>query len=149
MNDIFQTLQPVEDKLFYKKNDRHDVRLGEIVPQTNYEDAKIVIVGCPQDEGVKISGGRSGSAKAPAAIREQFYQLTPFGISAKICDLGDVSFNESIEKTHQNLNLVVDKVLKDGKKLLVLGGGNDISYANGKAMADTFGAENWMGVNIS
>lgn len=149
MNDTFQNLQPVDDRLFFKKNDRHDVRLGEIVPHTKYENANIVIIGCPQDEGLKNSGIRSGSANAPSAIREQFYQLTPFGISAKVCDLGDIPFNGSLEETHKNLNLIVDQALNDGKRIIVLGGGNDISYANGKAMADTFGAENWMGVNIS
>lgn len=149
MNDYFQALQPIDEKLFYKKNDRNDVRLGEIIPHTKYEDARVVIVGCPQDEGVKLSGGRSGSAAAPDAIREQFYQLTPFGISAKVCDLGNINFAGSLDETHDTLGKTVEKILKDGKKVIVLGGGNDISYATGKAMAQTFGAENWLGVNIS
>lgn len=149
MKDYFQNLQPVDDKLFYKKNDRNDLRLGEIVPLTKYEEADIVIIGCPQDEGVKISGGREGSANAPETIRAQFYQLTPFGISAKVCDLGNVIYENSLNETHNSLKNVVETALKDGKKLIVLGGGNDISYSNSKAMAETFGAENWLGVNIS
>lgn len=147
MNDTFKALQSVDEKIFYKKNDRNDVRLGEIVPQTKYDDANIVIVGCPQDEGVKLSGGREGSALAPDAIRKQFYELTSFGISVKVCDLGNVIFNNSLAETHDLLKQVIEAVLKDGKKLIILGGGNDISYSSCKAMADTFGAENWMGVN--
>lgn len=148
MNEIFQTLTQTDEKLFFKKNDRNDIRLGEIVPKTNYKQANLVIVGCPQDEGVKRGGGRTGAALAPDAIREQFYQLTPFGISLKIYDLGNIKAQSSLETMHENLANVVKKVLEDGKKVIVLGGGNDISYPSGKALSESFGAGNWIGVNI-
>jgi formiminoglutamase len=147
MNDSFQHLSPADEKLFFRKNDRNDVRLGELVPQTKYEQAGIVIIGCPQDEGVRRSGRRVGAASAPDAIREEFYRLTPFGIHHRICDLGNVAFDSSLETTHDNLSAVVKKVLQDGKKIIVLGGGNDISYPDGRAMSEVFGARNWLGVN--
>ena len=62
MSETFQNLTPVDEKLFFRKNDRNDLRLGEIVPNTKYEDAEIVILGCPQDEGVKRNNGRIGAA---------------------------------------------------------------------------------------
>ncbi len=148
MSEIFEKLSPTDQKLFYSRNDRHDIRLGEIVPPTTYAEAKVVILGCPQDEGVTRNGGRAGAGLAPAAIREQFYKLTPFGISVKIIDLGDLHFDNSLEETHDRLTEVVKKILADDKKMIVLGGGNDISYADGRAMAETFGAENWLAVNI-
>ena len=148
MSELFQNLTPPEANLFFKRNDQNDVRLGEIVPNTNYEQANIVIIGCPSDEGVKRSGGRVGAALAPDAIREQFYKLTPFGIAVKVCDLGNIAVKHSLEETHETLTNLVKQVLNDGKKLIILGGGNDISYPNGKAMAETFGAGNWLGVNV-
>lgn len=39
-------------------------------------------------------------------------------------------------------------MLRDGKSLIVLGGGNDISYPDGLAMAEVFGPEWWIGVNV-
>lgn len=148
MNESFQNLSPADDRVFFRKNDKNDVRLGELVPLTKYEESSIVIIGCPQDEGVKRNGGRAGAALAPDAVREQFYRLTPFGIHHRICDLGNVLLNGSLEETHDNLTAVVKKVLEDGKKIIVLGGGNDISYADGRAMSEVFGARNWLGVNI-
>ncbi len=148
MSETFQNLTPADEKLFFRKNDRNDVRLGEIVPSSKYEDSNIIILGCPQDEGVKRNNGRVGAALAPDAIREQFYRLTPFGINHKICDLGNLELPNSLEETHEELKNVVKKVLEDGKKLIVLGGGNDISYPDGKAMAEVFGAGNWLGVNV-
>ncbi len=148
MNDIFQHLNNAADKIFFRKNDRNDVRLGEIVPNVKYDEANIVVVGCPTDEGVRRSGGRIGAELAPDAIREQFYKLTPFGIAVKVCDLGNLAAQNSLEDSHENLKNVVKKILEDGKKAIILGGGNDIAYPSGKAMAETFGAGNWLGVNV-
>jgi formiminoglutamase len=148
MSETFQNLTQPDDKLFFRKNDRNDVRLGEIVPNTKYEDANIVILGCPQDEGVRRNGGREGARLAPDAIRQEFYRLTPFGIHHKIFDLGNLELQNSLEDTHDALTNIAKKVLEDKKKLIVLGGGNDISYADGRAMSEVFGAGNWLGVNI-
>lgn len=148
MTDNFQELNKADDKLFFRKNDRNDVRLGEIVPMTKYDTANIVIVGCPQDEGVRRNNGRIGAALAPDLIREQFYKLTTFGISVKICDLGNIKLQNSLEETHAVLTETLKKILEDGKKAIVLGGGNDISYADGRAMSEVFGAGNWLGVNV-
>src|SRR5215203_6105477 len=122
MNESFQNLTKPDEKLFFRKNDRNDVRLGEIVPLTKYEDAHIVIIGCPQDEGVKRNGGRLGAALAPDAIRQEFYRLTPFGIHHRICDLGNLELEDSLEETHDRLTSIVEKVLEDKKKIIVLGG---------------------------
>jgi len=148
MSETFQNLTQADEKLFFKKNDRNDVRLGEIIPNTKYEDANIVILGCPQDEGVRRNGGRIGAHLAPDAIRQEFYRLTPFGIHHKICDLGNLALQDSLENTHDELTKITKKILEDKKKLIVLGGGNDISYADGRAMSEVFGARNWLGVNV-
>lgn len=150
MTDIFQlTTRPKQD-LFFKKNDKNDVRLGEIVSTKieDYADAEIIILGCPQDEGVRRNGGRTGAALAPDAIRAQFYKLTNFGIEAKIFDLGDTIIQNTLEGTHDIQTKVVKQILNDDKKIAVLGGGNDISYADGCAMSENFGFESWSAINI-
>jgi formiminoglutamase len=150
MFDIFQnTTRPKQD-LFFKKNDLNDARLGEIVSASakDYEASEIVILGCPQDEGVSRNNGRIGAAFAPDAIRTQFYKLTNSGISAGIFDLGDTIIQKTLEETHDLQTEIVVQVLRDGKRLIILGGGNDISYADGAAMAKVFGNENWQAFNI-
>lgn len=150
MFDIFQhTARPNRD-LFFQKNDANDLRLGEIVSSSseNYEKSEIVVLGCPQDEGVRRNKGRIGAALAPAAIRTQFYKLSNFGISADIFDLGDTIIQKTLEETHALHTKIVVQVLRDGKRLMILGGGNDISYADGAAMANVFGNENWSAFNV-
>ncbi len=148
MFDIFQNTTRPNPDLIFRKNDANDIRLGEIVPKGIYAESEVVILGCPQDEGVLRNGGRVGAALAPEAIRRQFYKLTPFGISAKVFDLGDTFIKDSLEETHDLHTKIVEQVLRDGKKIIVLGGGNDISYADGCAMGNVFGSDKWLGINI-
>ncbi len=147
-NSIFNaTIKPSAD-LFFKRGDVNDPRLGEIVPEMSYEEADILILGCPTDEGVTRRGGRTGAASAPEAIRREFYKLTPFGIHAKVFDCGDVKIGADLEETHETHYNLVTQFLKDHKKVIVLGGGNDVSYPDGCAMAEVFGDDNWLAINI-
>lgn len=150
MTDLFDRTMRPDASLFFSKNDINDVRMGQIVTrdEKDYENADLVILGNPQDEGIRRDNGRPGAAAAPAAIREQFYRLTTFNVKKKIFDLGDVRIGSSLEENHENHQAIVTEVLKDNKRLIVLGGGNDISYPTGSAMADVYGPEWWIGVNI-
>lgn len=150
MSGIFEQTTRPDTGLFFTRHDPNDPRMGEIVGREpdDYDAADIVILGCPQHEGVRRSGGRTGAAEAPDTIREQFYKLTTNNIRTSIFDLGDVVLGGSLEDTHDTMTAVVTQILKDGKRLIVLGGGNDISYADGVAMAEVFGPEWWIGVSI-
>jgi formiminoglutamase len=150
MFDIFQNTTRPKQELFFQKNDVNDSRLGEIVSFSleSYGKSEITILGCPQDEGVARNKGRIGAAFAPGAIRAQFYKLSNFGISTEIFDLGDTIIQKTLEETHDLHTKVVEQVLHDGKRLIVLGGGNDISYADGAAMSKVFTNKNFMAFNI-
>lgn len=150
MTDIFSLANRPNDDLYASRDDPNDPRLGDAVlsHQERYESSDIVIIGCPQDEGVRRNGGRVGAAEAPDAIRRQFYKLTTFNVNKQIFDLGDVRLGSTLEDTHTTMTAVVSQVLRDGKRVIVVGGGNDISYADGAAMAEVFGAGQWLGVNI-
>lgn len=150
MSDLFEVTSRPNADVFATRNDPNDPRLSEIVCRSteDYATADIVILGCPQDEGVRRNNGRVGAAAAPDAIRGQFYRLTPFNIKKKLFDIGDVRIGASLEETHDTHLSVVSQILGDGKRLIVLGGGNDISYPDGCAMAAVFGAEKWIGISV-
>ena len=74
---IFENVDSPKVDLLYKRNDPNDVRLGEVVrvDRADYEAANVVIIGCPQDEGVQRNKGRIGAAFAPDEIRRALYRL--------------------------------------------------------------------------
>ena len=150
VSDIFELTTRPKSSLFFSRNDPNDPRMGEIVQTAaeHYEASAIVILGCPQDEGVRRNQGRVGAAAAPDMIREQFYRLTTFNIKKRIFDLGNVTVEGSLEEVHERHTEVMKQLLRDGKRVIVLGGGNDISYADGVAMAEVFGPDWWIGVSI-
>lgn len=132
MNNFSDLTNKPDDKLFYKSNDAHDVRLGSIVSHDSkdYDAAQIVLLGSQSDESANTD-----------SIREEFYKLTNFGITRKIVDLGNVNSGEDFSS-------VVEKVLQDEKRLIVFGG-EDISYSTGAAMAKAFGGDRCIGININ
>ncbi|HMQ05471.1 MAG TPA: formimidoylglutamase [Pyrinomonadaceae bacterium] len=150
MSNFFDLVDRPASELFFRRGDINDPRLGEFVgvERSDYGSAEVVILGCPQDEGVRRNNGRPGAALAPTAIREQFYKLTTFNIRKQIFDAGDVRIGGTLEEVHDRHFEIVRQILADGKRLIVLGGGNDISYPDGRAIADVYGTENWIAVNV-
>ncbi len=149
MNLFDLTTRPNE-LLFYQKNDKNDVRLGEVIKrdEPDYEGSEIVILGIPDDEGVQRNKGRKGAKDAPDNIRAQFYKLVAIDniSSKKIFDLGNLNIKKTLEETHDSLEEVVFQLLYENKKVLILGGGNDISYPNCKALSKT--NKNILALNI-
>ncbi len=139
-----QTL-PTNEKLFYKSHDKNDPRLGMHIERDlgKYDEADIVLVGVPTDEGVRRNKGRIGSRFAPREIRRALYRLAlnPRIHDLKILDLGDVIVRETLEATHEAVKDFVRQLLSDEKIVVVLGGGNDISYPNCSAMSEVFGKD--------
>ncbi|NIS37830.1 arginase [Candidatus Saccharibacteria bacterium] len=130
--DIFaETVRP-NDRLFFKSHDSNDQRLGDSVQRnpSEYEDSEVVVLGYPFDEGVKRNNGRVGARKAPTQIRQAFYKLTATAefSALKIFDLGDTRICPTLEEMHDLHSQIVYQVLNDGKRLMVIGGGNDLSY---------------------
>jgi formiminoglutamase len=130
--------------LFYRRSDRNDVRLGEVVrsDEAAYADSDVVILGCPQDEGVRRNGGRVGAARAPDEIRRCLYRLVRFeSEDLRLFDLGDTIIQSTLEETHILHQRLVRQIIADGKRLIVLGGGNDISYPDCSALAQVAGGD--------
>ncbi len=137
--DTWDEVVPADDGVFYTRRDPNDPRLGDAVrrDRDGYPSADTVVVGCPQDEGVRRNLGRPGAALAPDAIRRALYRYVVSDEHAelRLFDAGDVRLRTSLEETHERLHAVVRMFLADGKRVIVLGGGNDISYPDCSALA--------------
>ncbi|MDE2148348.1 MAG: formimidoylglutamase [Gammaproteobacteria bacterium] len=131
-------LQAAAEELFYRREDPRDPRLGERVgrgPQA-LAAADVVLLGYPVDEGVARNRGRVGAARAPAEVRRWFYRLTPNRIdNLKLCDLGDLRPAPTLEESHMRQREIVAALLAVGKRVVILGGGNDVSFPDASALA--------------
>ncbi len=138
----FESLIKPQKDLFYHSQDPNDLRIGAVASSDgkDYERCDFVLLGCPQDMGVNRNHGRTGAAKAPGAIRDRLYRLAaPEGLKpGQLLDLGDIPTDQPLENIHDHHCAVAEQVLRDGKVLIVLGGGNDLSYPDVTALRTVY-----------
>ena len=145
MDDTFELLARAtrpDPALFFRRDETGDPRLGEVVRHlpADYSAARVVLLGCPQDEGVRRNGGRVGAAAAPDAIRDRLYRLVaPAGVlqSGLLFDLGNTIIQPTLEETHAWQQQIVRRLIADSKIVISLGGGNDLSYPDASGLALT------------
>jgi formiminoglutamase len=117
-----------------------DPRLGEVIefwdgnPQA-VRPGRAVIVGFPQDEGVRRNHGRPGASEAPARIRHWLHRLTTTDLDGDLAvhrplDAGNVRLAGSLEETQQALGEVVGELLKAGAIPIILGGGHETAFGH-------------------
>jgi formiminoglutamase len=123
-----------EKKLFFSKNDREDLRLGDVVTaDANFESIKdkLVIVGYPDDRGVQANGGRIGAKDGPTGIRQILYKLVaPAAFHNKLADIGDFSKPTELENDQTAVIRVLDILNTNGNRILSLGGGHDWAFCD-------------------
>ncbi len=123
-----------------------DPRLGQLIGGLDQLDqADVVIFGVPTDEGILRNGGRIGAARAPDKIRDHLAKLTPFAGPShnkqldqiKIVDLGNVPAGE-LEDMHELARAITSELIEQGKFVIALGGGHDVTYplVKGYALAN-------------
>jgi formiminoglutamase len=145
----FHHLIPPDETLFFSRNDPDDQRLGDLTtrdPGAFPGDARVALVGVPQDIGVERNGGRIGASEAPDAIRRMLYRLTPYNVATgrsippgMIRDLGNIHCAGDLEDIHARLSAVVEEVVRAGVIPIVLGGGHDTTYGAATGVASTCG----------
>jgi formiminoglutamase len=119
-----------------------DPRLGAFLAPWNGDlhdlwPGRPVLIGFPQDEGVRRNGGRPGAAAAPREIRRWLARLVPWD-AAHHCDLtalrpldaGDLRVSVDLENDQLALGEAVGVVLSQGAIPIVLGGGHETAYGH-------------------
>jgi formiminoglutamase len=114
-----------------------DPRLAEVAAfwsdgEPEVKAGQPVLIGFPQDEGVRRNRGRPGAAEAPGEIRRWLYRMTPCDGDAdlSLLDLGDVRIDGDLEASQDSLATVLDVLLRRGAVPIVLGGGHETAYGH-------------------
>ena len=92
----------------------------------DWQDADIVLVGCREERGsteVKHTG------QIAAAVRRQLYALSLPAENPKVADLGDLKPKERAESYYETLAYVCGQLIQANKVVVLLGGGQDLAYA--------------------
>lgn len=131
---------PVDPNLFFTRQDAKDPRLGDLVQRSPTAEG-VAILGYPDEDGVKLNGGRLGAKDGPNAIRHWLYRTTPHPkmTTRPFFDLGDLIPHKELEQRHLDGAAAVEDLLLKNNRVLSLGGGNDYAYADGLGFLRAYG----------
>ena len=75
----------------------------------------------------------SSCSLAPDEIRSQFYRLYRWEKAVKVVDMGNLILGKTVEDTYQVLSDILAYLIENKIIPIVLGGGNDLAFANYRA----------------
>ncbi|PXY46289.1 formimidoylglutamase [Flavobacterium hydrophilum] len=130
----------------------------EILNFLKESDAKYVLLGIPEDIGVRANYGRPGAASAwESAIKSianiqhnrfckgnQIIVLGNINVSEQMRDVENLDFNDIddrsklsqlVEKIDKEVSHIIFNIIKAGKTPIIIGGGHNNSYGNIKGTA--------------
>jgi len=96
----------------------------------NISDAELAIIGVPEGRNSYLNVDCS---LAPDEIRRSFYTLYRWNKSVRIIDMGNLKIGTSPDDTYAILSDIIADMLTNNVIPIILGGGNDLAFANYKA----------------
>ncbi|RKD20384.1 arginase [Pelobium manganitolerans] len=124
---------PVQTSNFTPKNGYISSQLGTHIsvfeddfPDIDNGDFNLALIGVQEERGAV---NNEGCALAPDYIREKLYSLNEGTFKSKIADLGNIKAGEKLSDTYIALKMVVAELVKKNICPIVIGGSQDLTYA--------------------
>lgn len=137
---LIDFLSPVDKKAFAPKAGFDNSQLGFHIqsysgelPDAEKDYPHLAILGVEDDRGAV---GNEGSALAPDYFRRHFYQLYPGDYPVQIMDFGNIRPGERLKDTYVALKTVVGELIRKNILPVIIGGGQDLTYAQYLAYED-------------
>jgi arginase family enzyme len=130
LSDFFS---PIDLKKITPKNGYYASQLGSKIehfsvdfPDLENQKMDLAIIGVQEDRNAI---GNPGCALAPDYLREKLYLLHEGNYNSKIADLGNIKQGATVTDTYFAVKTVVAELIKKDIIPLIIGGGQDITYA--------------------
>ncbi len=98
------------------------------------EGVQIALIGVEED---RMALGNHGCGKAPDHVRSYLYKLYSHWSSLSIVDLGNIKSGNTVEDTYFALKEVINHLIKRNILPVLIGGSQDLTYANYLAYENT------------
>jgi arginase family enzyme len=135
--DLSIYFEPVQLKGYHFAGKTRRKLMGDVVTayiQPNdfpsIENADLAIVGVGEERNAYFN---NGCGLAPDAIRKEFYKLFQGNFSLKMVDLGNVMIGHTINDTYFALTTILTELLDRNIVPVILGGSQDLTFAQYKA----------------
>lgn len=106
-----------------------------------FQECKYAILGFPQDMAITGMRGKRGARDGPFSFRQAFYKLSNYFEKPKglLMDLGNIKIDldADLSSIHKRMIPVMKVLLEMDIYPIVLGGGNDVTYASIMGIKET------------
>src|SRR5690606_15419438 len=130
LSDFFQ---PVSPNNLAAKDVYLNAQIGKLVrlhdgefPDLVADKPDFALFGVLDD---RMATNNKGCATAPDAVRKHLYALYQGDHKLKLADLGNIVEGETVTDTYAAVKAVCEELIKDGIIPIILGGGQEITYA--------------------
>lgn len=132
LSDFFS---PIADSLSLGKDNFYNSQIGyciekymDVFPDLFEEENKpdLAFFGVEED---RAAIGNEGCAEGPDHIRRHLYDLYVGDYTVKIVDLGNIKAGNKLSDTYFAVKSVVEELVKNNIIPILLGGGQDLTYA--------------------
>ncbi|MBS4012567.1 MAG: formimidoylglutamase [Bacteroidetes bacterium] len=127
----FQAIDPAKIK---NKTKSHPLLLGEVIDSyivdegfPSLDNKQIAIIGIPEDRNAPEN---QGCGLSPDYVRKYLYQLFQGPNKIHIADLGNIKPGHTPEDTYYAVKTVVADLIEKGIVPVLIGGSQDLTYAN-------------------
>ncbi|HUH32324.1 MAG TPA: formimidoylglutamase [Daejeonella sp.] len=118
-------LTPKEGFYMSQMGDKLEIH-SHAFPDLENNKYDIALIGVLEDRNAV---NNQGTALAADQIRERFYSLFQGDYSTKIVDLGNIKPGAKVSDTYVALKMVIAELVKKDILPIILGGGQDLTYA--------------------
>ena len=133
----FEILEPVDEAVIAHATLLSEQSVGKALkihtkkggfPET--EGIQLAIIGVREDRNTVDNIGAGNNLNT---IRKHLYQLFVGNWFASLADLGDLTQGNTVEDTYYALQDILVELIKKGTVPIIIGGGQDLTYANYRA----------------
>ncbi len=135
--DIADFFLPVDTSNLSYPNQGHPLSLGNLISTYTGQGAfpdpgemDLAVFGVEEDRN---SPGNEGTSLAPNYVRKHLYSLFQGPGKARVADLGNIRAGDKVKDTYFAVKSVVAHLLEREVIPVIIGGGQDITYANYQA----------------
>lgn len=129
---LLDFLEPVNKAMLSDDEGYKDTQLGNNIQAyentfPDIENADLIIIGCDENRGTAVF--QKDQQSSADAVRKELYKLFHWHNEVHVADAGNIKPGASISDTYAALRTVVAELMKQGKKILILGGSHDLTLA--------------------
>lgn len=135
--DFSEYFEPVDLSKFKDTESYQATAFGRIIRKyepggafPDLSEVNIAIIGVEED---RRAANNEGCGLAPDYVRQYLYQLFQGNNMAKIADLGNIRKGHTVEDSYFAVSSVISDLMRNGIVPVIIGGGQDITYATYRA----------------